>query len=167
MAVTQRLPPREVTRRYEIERMFGELVVEDVSREVVGAQHHDDEYSGHGRYFPPWLEHVDGVPTMTGPRTASAWAKRWEDWNLRPYWRPPEAAKVQTALADRAAAITSLESRLLPRLTPAEAEVYRLHYVAGHSINQIARLTRRHRGRITSHLGMVKAKARDIAGGSR
>jgi hypothetical protein len=165
--VSQQRPPRDAQRRLEVELMFAELVVEDVSRSVVGAQHFDDQYSGHARYFPPWLVHVDGVPTQKGPRTAATWAQAWLDWELRPFWNPPDRAAVAEALDDRQAAITELASRLLPLLTPVEREVYRLHYVAGMSINKIARLRACHRGSVTARLGAVKAKAKAIAGGNR
>lgn len=178
--MSERRPPRDLVRRLEVERMFAELVRDtgvnpddmryrddETRRDVVGVLHFDDEYSGHARYLPPWTTEVDGIRAEYGPRTAGAWTKAWEDWNLRPYWRPPEQAAVRESLASRQAAITELASVLLPRLTPAEAEVYRLHYVAGHSINQIARLTRRHRGSVTRHLGSLKAKAVAVAGGSR
>jgi hypothetical protein len=159
-------PPRDLVRHLEVERMFAELVDAGVSRDVIGAQRHDDEYSGHARYFPPFTtSEVDGERTTYGPTTATAWAEAWRDWHLRPFWNPPERAAVQEALADRAAAITELASQLLPRLSPAEAEVYRLHFVAGHSVRAIAHRTQRHMGTVTKLLARLKAKARAIAAG--
>lgn len=147
--------------------MFGELVAQDASREVVGTQHFDDEYSGHARYLPPWTTEVDGVREEYGVKTAGAWSALWRAWELRPFWNPPEAAKVAEAVNDKQAAITAMESRLLPRLTPAEAEVYRLHYVAKLSINAIARRARRSPVTVARHLGSLKRKAVALAGGER